>query len=569
MPIQLITRVKQELFKLVRNTVLILGVFSGLLLYAFQLPETDPAGNERGSLFDSSENYFTDRTRSQSTNQVSREKLNNIIYDVIISNGKIIDGSGNPWFYGDIGIISGKIVKTGCLNGSNAKQFIDASGMFVTPGFIDIHTHSDNEILNIPTADNSVHQGLTTIVAGNCGGSPLPVGVFLDKVRNTGISINYITLAGHGSIRRKAMGGDNRKPSPAEMNEMKRLMAAAMEEGAFGISTGLYYTPGNYADTDEIIELAKVVAQYRGIYVSHLRDESDYNIGVLAAVEEAIRIGEAANLPVQISHLKCLGKPVWHKSDEILELIYNARIRGVDVRFDQYPYTASNTSLWGAVIPAWAQESGTKMFLKRLEDPATNEKLREGIQSNISRRGGAQSLFILKEKRFLSEMAVSWDLDPVDAVVRIIKEGGSSVISFNMTDYDLEKIIQSPFGMIGSDGSISSSQKAGHPRAFGTFPRVFEVYVKEKQLLSWEEAVRKMTSAPANQLGLSDRGMIRTGMIADIVVFNPETIRARADYENPGLFPEGIDYVFVNGIAVINKGEHTGARAGKVLIHKK
>ncbi len=489
-------------------------------------------------------------------------------YDIIISNGKIIDGSGNPWYYGDIGIVSDKIVKIACLKDEKAKLRINAAEMFVTPGFIDIHTHSDNNILTIPTADNSVHQGLTTIVAGNCGGSPLPLGEFFEKVQNTGISINFISLVGHNSVRRKVMGSENRPPSEAELNEMKKLVAEAMQQGAFGLSTGLYYTPGNYAATEEIIELARIVSDYGGIYVSHLRDESDYNIGLIEAVKEAVFIGEAANIPVQISHLKCLGKPVWHKSDDILELIHKGREKGIDVRFDQYPYTASNTGLWGAVVPAWAQEGGSKMFFKKLEDPEISDKLRSGIQSNIVRRGGPGSLFILNEGKYLSELAESWGLDPTDAVIKIQREGGSSVISFNMTDYDLENIIQNPVGMIGSDGSISSKLKAGHPRAFGTFPRVFEVYVKEKKILTWEEAVRKMSSAPANRLGLTDRGLIRPGMIADLVIFNPETIRSKANYENPGEYPEGINYVIINGVPVIENGKHTGIRAGKVLRHQ-
>ncbi len=486
-------------------------------------------------------------------------------YDIIIENGKIIDGTGHPWYYGDIGISGDKIIKIGCLKERLAKRRIDAGQMFVSPGFIDIHTHSDNNILKIPTADNSVHQGLTTIVTGNCGGSSVSVGNFLDEVSEVNISLNYATLIGHNSIRKQVMGGENRAPTIHELTRMKEIVEKAMKEGAFGLSTGLYYTPGFYAETDEIIELAKVAADYGGVYVSHIRDESDYNIGLLAAIQEAVTIGEKANIRVQISHLKCLGKPVWHKSDEVLELIDSTRKRGVNVMFDQYPYTASSTGLWGAIFPAWAQEGGTKAFLQRLEDRNAKEKIRNEMSNNIDRRGGAHTLLVIKENAYLSELSEKWNMHPVDAAIEIQKNGGSSVISFNMTDYDLENFIRSPYGMIGSDGSISSHNYSGHPRSFGAFPRVLGVYVREKNILSWEEAVRKMTSAPATQLGLLDRGMIRPGMMADIVIFDPESVIDTATYENPSQFPEGIPYVLVNGKIVIDNDNHTGIKAGKVL----
>jgi len=499
------------------------------------------------------------------TNQVYAENSKES-YDIIIENGKIIDGTGNPWYYGDIGIINDRIIMIGNLKESKAKKRIDATGMFVSPGFIDIHTHSDQSILKIPTADNSVRQGITTIVAGNCGGSPLPVENFLEKVRKADISVNYITLVGHNSIRLQVMGDENRAPTRSELAKMKKIVEESMKAGAFGMSTGLYYTPGNYAETKEVIELAKVVAKYGGFYASHIRDESDYNIGLLEAIKEAVFIGEEAKIRVQISHLKCLGKSVWNKSDEVLDIIRAARQRGVNVTFDQYPYIASNTSLWSSVFPAWAREGGTAEFMKKLDSKDEGGKIRGEIEDNISRRGGAGSLFVIKENAFLSELAKSWNMNAIDAAVKIQKNGGSGVISYNMTDSDLENIIKSPFGFIGSDGSISKPSNVGHPRSFGTFPRVLGVYVREKHILTWEEAIRKMTSAPANQLGLRERGIIKQGMIADIVVFNPETIKDRATFDNPSLYPEGIPYVLVNGIIVIGNDKHTRANAGRVLI---
>ena len=493
---------------------------------------------------------------------------NDIMYDIIIENGRIIDGTGNPWYYGDVGIKEDKIVKIGYLKKDVAKKRINAAGMFVSPGFIDMHTHSDNNILKIPTADNSVRQGLTTIVAGNCGGSPLPIDKFLNKMSEVPISINFIILVGHNSVRRQVMGTENRAPTEIELSEMQRIVNESMEAGAFGLSTGLHYTPGNYAETEEVIELAKIVADYGGIYVSHLRDESNYNIGLLAAVKEAISIGERAKLPVQISHLKCLGKPVWHKSWEVLELIHQARERGVNVLFDQYPYTASSTGIWGAVFPSWAQEGGPSRFFERLKEPDFEERVKKEMAENIERRGGGKALLVVKENAYLSDLAEKWELSEIEAAIHIQRGGGSSVISFNMTDNDLENFMMSPYGMIGSDGGISSPDHNGHPRAFGAFPRVLGVYVREKNLISWEEAIRKMTSAPANQLGLRDRGIIREGMIADIVIFNPETVIDKATYVNPSLHPEGIPYVLINGIVVIDDGEHTGAGAGKVLRNK-
>lgn len=491
-------------------------------------------------------------------------------YDIIIEGGRIIDGTGNPWYFGDIGITNEKIVAIGDLKEDKAKQRIDAKGTFVVPGFIDIHTHSDGQVLNIPTADNSVLQGLTTIVTGNCGGAPLPVGNFLEKVKNAGISINYIALVGHGTVRSKAMGGSkNRPPTEKEMDEMKRIVEQSMKEGAYGMSTGLHYTPGNYAETDELIELAKVVSRYGGIYCSHLRDESDYGIGLLAAVQEAINIGEAADIPVQISHIKCLGKPVWYKSSQVLNLINEGRQKGVNVMFDQYPYTASLTGLWGAVIPAWAQEGGPKEFVKKLDDLMLAEKIRGGIKDNIERRGGPGAIYLIKKKSFLSDLSVSWNVDPVDAAIRVQKEGGSQIISYNMTDFDVENYMQSPYGMIATDGGIRNEQIADHPRSYGAFPRVLEVYVREKHLLTWEEAIRKMTSAPATQLGLTDRGILKPGMVADIVIFDPVTVKGKADYQNPALNPDGIPYVLVNGSIVVENSKHTGARPGKVLLNNK
>ncbi len=497
-------------------------------------------------------------------------------FDTIITGGKVIDGTENPWYYADVGINNGHITAIGNLEGAVATRCIDATGMVVAPGFIDIHTHADDDIFDLPLAENYIQQGVTTVVGGNCGGSLFPVKERLAELEKKNIGINFALLVGHGTIREEVMGMVNRAPTAVELDKMKTLATEAMRSGAFGISTGLYYAPGFYAKTDEVIELAKVVAGYGGIYTTHIRDESDYNIGLGAAVKEAIEIGEKSRAPVQISHLKCLGKPVWGKANEILDLIAQARARGVDVTFDQYPYVASGTSLMGAIIPRWAQEGGQSELVKRLQDPNMRVKIREEMSANIERRGGPHTLFIARcssnptiEGKNLKEIGETKGIAPVDAAIEIQIAGGADIVSFNMQEEDLELIMQSPYGMIGSDGSlVEFGEGVPHPRYYGTFPRVLGLYVREKGVLSLEEAVRKMTSAPANRLGLTDRGILREGMVADIVIFDPETVRDLATFEKPHRYPQGIVYVLLAGHVTVEMGKHTGVRAGQVLYHR-
>ncbi len=502
--------------------------------------------------------------------------VSSLAYDVIIEKGRIIDGTGGPWYYGDVGIQSGEIVTIGNLEEATAARRIDATDMFVTPGFIDMHTHSDGRILREPwgpLAENSVRQGLTTIVGGSCGGSKFPMDEHLAEVERANPSINYVTWIGHSTIRRQVVGDEDRAPTPDELDQMKALVAQSMEAGAFGLSTNLNTTPGFYAETEEIIELCKVVAEYGGIYCSHMRDESAFTVGLIAAVEEAIRIGEESGVSVQISHMKCLGTPVWKLSDEVLNLIQQARKRGVSVIYDQYPYTASSTSLASMYIPRWARDGGTEELLRRLEDPKTRALIREEMLKNLAIRGGAENQYVSRhaadntiENKSFQELAKLWDEEPVDVAIKIQIAGGASMISHNMIDYDLENYLLSPYGTIGSDGSIREYGKAApHPRNYGTFPRVLGVYVREKGLLTWEEAIRRMTSTSANQLGLFDRGIIREGLVADIVVFDPETVIDTATFQNPHQYPEGIPYVLVNGKIVVDEGEHTGVRSGVVL----
>ena len=500
-------------------------------------------------------------------------------YDIVIEAGRIVDGTGGPWYYGDVGIQNGRIVKIGDLKEARAARRIDAKGLVVSPGFIDIHNHTDEDIEKLPLARNYMQQGVTTIVGGNCGDSIYPVGEKLAGLERLGLGINFGLLVGQATIRKQVIAMADRAPTADELTKMKALLAKAMEEGAVGLSTGLYYAPGSFCKTDEIIELARVAARYGGIYTSHIRDESDYNIGLVAAVKEAIEIGEKGKIPVQISHLKALGKPVWGKSAEILNLIQQARTRGVDVTFDQYPYVASATSLVGATVPRWAQAGGKEKLEERFRDPAARERLRKDMLTSIDKRGGPEKLFIARfapdpalEGKHLAEIGKIKGKEPVDAAMDLVLAGGLGVgvVSFNMLDEDLIRIMRSPHGLVASDGSLAEVGKGvPHPRYYGTFPRVLGKYVREEAILPLEEAVRKMTSAPANRMGLLDRGLIKEGMIADITLFDPRTVKDKATFDKPHQYPEGIEYVFVNGQVAVAKGEWTGIKAGKVLYRQK
>lgn len=498
-------------------------------------------------------------------------------YDIIIEGGKIVDGTGGPWHYGDVGIQDGRITRIGDLRSARATQRINALGLVVAPGFVDVHNHTDEAIERLPLAQNYMQQGVTTIVGGHCGDSIYPVGERLASLEGFGLGINFAMLVGHSTIRKQVMGMADRAPTVDELKKMKELVAKAMEQGAFGISTGLYYAPGSYSKTEKIIELAKVVARYGGLYASHIRDEGDFNIGLVAAVKEAIQIGEKAFIPVQIAHLKALGKPVWGKSIEVLNLIKEARARGVDVTFDQYPYVASGTSLTGAVVPGWAQAGGELKMKERLVDPSTREEIRREMLLSIDKRGGPERLFIARfvpdaslEGKHLVEIGKIKGKEPVDVAIDLLLAGEAEVVSFNMVDEDLIRIMQSPIGMVASDGSLVDFGKGvPHPRYYGTFPRVLGRYVREEGALTLEEAVRKMTSGPANRVGMLDRGLIREGMIADITVFNPNTVTDQTAFERLPQYPAGIEYVIVNGQVAISEGKWIGARAGKVLYGKK
>ncbi|MFC1492817.1 amidohydrolase family protein [candidate division KSB1 bacterium] len=490
-------------------------------------------------------------------------------YDIIISHGTVYDGSGSEGYISDVGIIGNKIVGIGDL-GNNAPVFIDATGKIISPGFIDIHTHCDRSLLDEDrrSALNYLMQGVTTVVAGNCGGGAYEVEKYYSSLTENGCGPNVVHLVGHGTVRRAVMQNADRDPTPEELEEMKRLVAKAMQEGAAGMSTGLFYVPGSYSKIEEVIELAKVVNEYNGIYATHLRDESNYSTGLVESIKEAIEIGERSGAPVQISHIKALGKPVWGKSQEVTDIIEAAQARGVKVYADQYPYIASSTNLASATMPRWAQADGK--LKENLEDSSLRIRLRREIADNIERRGGPETLVISSfrqnkewEGKSLEEISVIMGKDPVDTAIELTLMGAPGVVSFNMQEADLYHFMKKPYVMTGSDGSLPNfGEGVPHPRSYGTFPRKIREFVFNKKIITMAHAIRAATSLPAEMLGMTDRGMIKEGFIGDIVVFDPDRITDKATFNDPHQYSEGIEYLLVNGKLTIENGEYNGTLAG-------
>ena len=498
-------------------------------------------------------------------------------FDVLIRGGRVVDGAGNPWVRADVAIRGDRIARIGHLPDAAAERVIDARGLVVAPGFIDPHTHAVRGIFDVPTADNYLLQGVTTVTEGNDGGSPWPIGEHLARIAETGTSPNWAVFAGQGTIRREVMGNEDRDPSPDELDRMRELVAQAMEEGALGLSTGLFYVPGSFTSTEEVIELSAVAASYGGIYISHMRDEA---LRLLDSVRETIRIGEEAGIPVQMTHHKVISRDRWGQSVESLALVDAARARGVDITIDQYPYTASQTSIT-AVVPQWAQAGGTAELIVRLRDPETRRRVREEIVYRIEHdRGGGDPANIViglcawdrsLEGRSLADILAGRGIEvtlgnAADLVMDIIERGGARAIYHAMDEADVERIMRHPVTAIGSDGGVSVfGASMPHPREYGTFARVLGRYVRERGVLSLEEAVRKMSGATAHRLGLQDRGVLREGHFADIAVFDPDRVIDRATFAEPHQYAEGFEYVLVNGAVVVDGGEHTGARPGRVL----
>ena len=497
-------------------------------------------------------------------------------YDLLIRNGRIVDGSGAPSFIGDVAVNGDTIVAIGPNLRGEAATVIDAKGQVVSPGFIDLHTHARRGIFDVPTAENYVRQGVTTIFEGPDGSSPLPIGEFLAKVEAARPAVNFATFVGHGSIREAVLGNIDKQPTAEELEKMKALARQAMEDGAFGLSSGFFYVPGTFAKTEEVIELAKAIAPYRGMHTSHIRDEG---AGVIESVKETIRVGEEGGIPTQITHHKVVGTPNLGKSVDTLRLIDEARARGVDVTSDQYPYTASSTSLQ-AILPTWALEGGRAELLKRINDPAVRPKLEAEVAENIlTKRGG--SLHNIQIAEYAADPAiVGKRLDAIASmrgieptvengaklVLDLLDKAFARAIYHSINEPDLERILVHPWTMIASDGTVVVFGKdAPHPRSYGTFARVLARYVREKKLLTLEEAVRKMAAMPAAQVRFTDRGLLKPGMKADIAIFDADRILDKATYDAPHQYAEGVSYVIVNGTVILREGRMTDARPGRVL----
>jgi N-acyl-D-aspartate/D-glutamate deacylase len=531
-------------------------------------------------------------------------------FDILIRGGRVIDGTGGAWFRADVGVQNGRIAAIGNLAGHPAKEVIDATGKVVTPGFIDMHTHSDFTLLKDPRGLSKIHQGVTTETIGE-GVSVAPrradandgsYGIkpdwttlrgYFQRLQSTGTSGNVMSYISAGQLRRYVMGeGAQRSPTPEELEQMKRLMAQGMEDGAIGLVMALE-TPGQeqfgpgaslspaMPTTDELIALAKVAASYGGIYAEHMRDQGAH---ILDGIHEAVTIGQQAHIPVEIFHLKAAGRPNFGTMGKALEAIETARRQGVDIAADMYPYIAASHGL-STEVPSWAHEGGRDKFLQRLADPALRPRLKREVTKYVTTKyynedtgasGFAAVIVASVEKnpekyvgKTLAQIGHEEGKDPADAALDLLVEEGGDVgiVMFYMSEKDVRLAMQNPLVSFCSDGSAASPAFGGrpHPRWYGTFPRVLGHYVREEGVLTLEEAVRKMTSYPARRLGLFDRGLIRKGMWADIVVFDPDSIIDRATFDDPHQYPAGIDHVIVNGVVVIRNGEHTGALPGRPL----
>lgn len=502
-------------------------------------------------------------------------------YDLILKNGVIVDGTGRPAYRGEVAISGDAIVEIAARIDRPAKRVIDVNGQAIAPGFIDIHTHARRGIFEVPTADNYVRQGVTTVIEGPDGGSPVPLAPFLQRVEALKTSVNFGTFIGQGSVRSAVMENVDRKPTPDEIERMLSLVDQGMKDGAFGLSSGLFYVPGRFSTTDEVVELAKVASRKGGIYISHMRDEANK---VLDSVTETIGVGERGGLPTQITHHKIVGKKNWGQSLRTLQLVDRARSRGVDATIDQYPYTASSTSVAAALLPAWALEGTREAVLARLENPDLRAKVKaETIRMIRDERGGGDPRNValvscgfdatlagknLADVTRLRGMPVTIP-NAAEATLWLVEQGGCQGVFHAMNESDLVRILKHPQTMIASDGEIPIFGRANpHPRSYGTFARVLGRYVRVKKILTLAEAVRKMTSFPAQRLGLSDRGALRKGMKADIAIFDPVTVRDMATFEKPHQYSQGFSFVIVNGQVVFENGQMTAARPGKVLYHR-
>ncbi len=501
------------------------------------------------------------------------------LYDVLILNGRIVDGSGNPWQSGDVAIRDGHIARIGRLKGASAKRVVDAKGLVVAPGFVDIHMHVSSDLPERPDARNLVADGVTSIVGGNCGDSRVNLREWFAGLEESGVAINVGSFIGHNSVRRAVMGSDKRAPTAEEMRQMEALVAA-MEDGAVGFSTGLTYVPGAYAEPTEVVALAQVAARYGGLYATHMRDEGKK---VFEAIEESLAVAREAGLSLQISHFKQLNKLHWGESAQMLARIERARAEGIDVTLDQYPYTASSTRL-GRMLPVWALAGGEEEMKGRLADPKQRGKIADEMLREIRDGEGREHLdyAVVAEAKWdpslegksLREINREWQRKDelaaeIQTTLDLMEKGFVRMVYHRMNEDDVVRILGHPLTLVARDGGVPAyGEGKPHPRSYGVAARILGRYVREKNTVSLEEAVRKLTSLPAQRVGFQDRGLLREGMRADIVVFDPETISDAATFAEPHQYSRGFHSVLVNGVLVLHAGQPTGARPGHILRHR-
>ncbi len=501
------------------------------------------------------------------------------VFSVILEGGDVYDGLGNPPIRADVGMDGDRIAAIGDLAGRRAALRLDVRGRAVVPGFIDIHSHADRDLFDRPLAENYLRQGVTSVIGGQDGASLYPIGEALARLQVAPAAVNFGTMVGHGTVRGDVLGPADRPATETELERMKQLVDIAMREGALGLSSGLIYVPGAFATTEEVIALARMAGQHGGIYISHMRDEG---LRVMESIQETIRIGEEGRVPVQITHHKVIGKSMWGASIETLRLVDEARTLGIDITLDLYPYTASSTSL-SVLFPPWSLEGEPEDLVSRLHDPETRARIKEAVLYNLSEgRGGGDPANVavaycpwdttLNGKSLAdilrgSARPVTVE-EATELVLHLQEQGGFTGIFHAMQEADVRRIMQHPMTMIASDGGIREPGIGQpHPRNYGTFARVLGMYVRGENVLTFPDAIRKMSGLPAWRLGLSDRGVLRAGAFADVTVLNPHTVGDRATYDNPHQYSTGVDHVFVNGQAVLLDGAPTGIRAGRVLRH--
>lgn len=499
-------------------------------------------------------------------------------YDLLIRNARVVDGTGNPWFRADIGIEDGKVAAIGDLSASSAARTVDANGRVVAPGFIDVHTHVEEDIEKMPGADNYVMDGVTTLVTGNCGSSEPDLGSFFSRLERLGISLNVASLIGHNTVREQVMQRANRQATPEETSRMQELVEKNMRDGAVGFSTGLIYIPGTYSNSDEVVALAKAAARHGGVYASHMRDEGEH---IQEAIDEAVRVGRESGMRVEISHFKIDNEQRWGSSDKTIAQVEQARRNGVDVVVDQYPYDRSSTNL-GVTLPSWALADGSDKVKERLSDAATRAKIAREMEGKLKSLGHADYSYAVVascefdhslEGKSISEINGAKGRhktvpDEIQTILDLAALGGADMIYHSMSEKDVNRIMQYPNTAVASDGGVRQlGVGVPHPRSYGTNARVLAEYVRKRNLLTLEDAVRKMTSLPARTFGFQDRGLIREGYWADLVMFDPGRVQDRATFSQPHQYSEGFDLVLVNGEPVVEEGKLTHARPGRTLRH--